>query len=89
MGRLSVLQVRATQNAIKHVLRERWYAWQDARQLFTSGYRPEEYDNQQREEEERSRLEHEERRRRRKETNAEKNMENTAEPEHVAQVKQE
>ncbi|KAL1953748.1 hypothetical protein VTO42DRAFT_2312 [Malbranchea cinnamomea] len=32
--------VRATQNGIKHVLRERWYAWMEARQLYNSGYRP-------------------------------------------------
>ncbi|RAO70122.1 uncharacterized protein BHQ10_006134 [Talaromyces amestolkiae] len=26
--------VRSTQKAIKHVLRERWYAWEDARQIW-------------------------------------------------------
>lgn len=33
-------QVRKTQNAIKHVLRERWYAWTEARELYDKGYRP-------------------------------------------------
>ncbi|QVM09632.1 54S ribosomal protein L4 mitochondrial [Coccidioides posadasii str. Silveira] len=32
--------VRATQHAIKHVLRERWYAWNEARELYNGGYRP-------------------------------------------------
>ncbi|EEP77415.1 conserved hypothetical protein [Uncinocarpus reesii 1704] len=32
--------VRTTQHAIKHVLRERWYAWNEARDLYNSGYRP-------------------------------------------------
>ncbi|WEW59716.1 54S ribosomal protein L4 mitochondrial [Emydomyces testavorans] len=32
--------VRATQHAIKHVLRERWYAWSEARELYNTGYRP-------------------------------------------------
>lgn len=27
-------KVRATQRAIKHVLRERWHAWEDARQIW-------------------------------------------------------
>jgi hypothetical protein len=35
-------QVRITQNGIKHVLRERWYAWTDARELYEKGYRPSE-----------------------------------------------
>jgi hypothetical protein len=37
-----VRQVRATQHAIKHVLRERWYAWEDARELYNENkaYRP-------------------------------------------------
>lgn len=34
-------QIRVTQNGIKHVLRERWYAWEDAQHLYNSGYRPE------------------------------------------------
>ncbi|PGG99335.1 54S ribosomal protein L4, mitochondrial [Blastomyces parvus] len=29
--------VRGTQQSIKQVLRERWYAWEDARQLYESG----------------------------------------------------
>ncbi|PGH17841.1 hypothetical protein AJ80_04664 [Polytolypa hystricis UAMH7299] len=29
-----------TQQAIKMVLRERWHAWSDARELFSNGYRP-------------------------------------------------
>jgi len=29
-----------TQKSIKHVLRERWYAWEDAQRLYDSGYRP-------------------------------------------------
>jgi len=33
-------QVRTTQGGIKHVLRERWYAWTEARELYDSGYRP-------------------------------------------------
>ncbi|PYH45150.1 mitochondrial 54S ribosomal protein uL29m [Aspergillus saccharolyticus JOP 1030-1] len=32
--------VRRTQNGIKHVLRERWYAWEDAQKLYKDGYRP-------------------------------------------------
>ncbi|KAF3482926.1 mitochondrial 54S ribosomal protein YmL4 [Arthroderma uncinatum] len=31
----------ATQNNIKHVLRERWNSWSDARELYNDGYRPE------------------------------------------------
>lgn len=34
--------MRVTQHSIKHVLRERWYAWSDARELYNSGYRPSE-----------------------------------------------
>ncbi|KAB8227401.1 MRP-L47-domain-containing protein [Aspergillus alliaceus] len=34
--------VRVTQRSIKHVLRERWYAWEDAQKLYNSGYRPQE-----------------------------------------------
>ena len=30
-----------TQNGIKHVLRERWHAWSEARKLYDEGYRPE------------------------------------------------
>ncbi|KAF3891838.1 Mitochondrial 54S ribosomal protein YmL4 [Trichophyton interdigitale] len=30
-----------TQNNIKHVLRERWNAWSEARELYNNGYRPE------------------------------------------------
>ena len=33
-------QVRVTQKSIKHVLRERWYAWEDAQKLYEQGYRP-------------------------------------------------
>ena len=43
MCNLSVSQIRSTQRAIKHVLRERWYAWDEARELYNSGYRPEEH----------------------------------------------
>ncbi|EAU38220.1 conserved hypothetical protein [Aspergillus terreus NIH2624] len=32
--------IRVTQNGIKHVLRERWYAWEDAQKLYKDGYRP-------------------------------------------------
>ncbi|RDW90798.1 mitochondrial 54S ribosomal protein uL29m [Aspergillus mulundensis] len=32
--------IRVTQNGIKHVLRERWYAWEDAQNLYKKGYRP-------------------------------------------------
>ncbi|KAK2881773.1 54S ribosomal protein L4 mitochondrial [Arthroderma sp. PD_2] len=31
----------ATQSCIKHVLRERWNAWSEARELYNDGYRPE------------------------------------------------
>ncbi|KAB8268696.1 mitochondrial 39-S ribosomal protein L47 (MRP-L47)-domain-containing protein [Aspergillus minisclerotigenes] len=34
--------IRVTQKSIKHVLRERWYAWEDAQKLYNSGYRPQE-----------------------------------------------
>lgn len=34
------IQIRVTQQCIKHVLRERWYAWEDARKLWDDGYRP-------------------------------------------------
>ncbi|KAJ5172705.1 54S ribosomal protein L4 [Penicillium capsulatum] len=33
--------IRVTQNSIKHVLRERWYAWEDAQRLYQQGYLPE------------------------------------------------
>ncbi|KAL2834444.1 mitochondrial 39-S ribosomal protein L47 (MRP-L47)-domain-containing protein [Aspergillus cavernicola] len=32
--------IRVTQHGIKHVLRERWYAWEDAQKLYQTGYRP-------------------------------------------------
>lgn len=28
---------------IKHVLRERWYAWEDASRMYKRGYRPENF----------------------------------------------
>ncbi|OJI86219.1 hypothetical protein ASPTUDRAFT_53496 [Aspergillus tubingensis CBS 134.48] len=34
--------IRVTQNGIKHVLRERWYAWEEAQRLYKKGYRPQE-----------------------------------------------
>ncbi|GLA25954.1 54S ribosomal protein L4 mitochondrial [Aspergillus niger] len=34
--------IRVTQNGIKHVLRERWYAWEEAQRLYRKGYRPQE-----------------------------------------------
>ncbi|KAF7595906.1 54S ribosomal protein L4 mitochondrial [Aspergillus hancockii] len=34
--------VRVTQKSIKHVLRERWYAWEDAQKAYNNGYRPQE-----------------------------------------------
>ncbi|KAK2746685.1 54S ribosomal protein L4 mitochondrial [Myotisia sp. PD_48] len=37
--------VRATQAAIQHVLRERWYAWSEARELYNTGARPERDDH--------------------------------------------
>ncbi|KAL2012607.1 hypothetical protein VTN00DRAFT_132 [Thermoascus crustaceus] len=37
--------IRVTQKGIKHVLRERWYAWEDAKRLYDSGYRPETEDS--------------------------------------------
>ncbi|KAL1982884.1 hypothetical protein VTN96DRAFT_812 [Rasamsonia emersonii] len=37
--------IRITQKSIKHVLRERWYAWEEARRLYESGYRPEAEDS--------------------------------------------
>ncbi|KAK5806211.1 hypothetical protein VI817_000469 [Penicillium citrinum] len=33
--------VQVTQKSIKHVLRERWYAWEEATRLYESGVRPE------------------------------------------------
>ncbi|KAJ5112534.1 54S ribosomal protein L4 [Penicillium argentinense] len=33
--------VQITQKSIKHVLRERWYAWEDATRLYEQGVRPE------------------------------------------------
>ncbi|EYE97569.1 mitochondrial 54S ribosomal protein uL29m [Aspergillus ruber CBS 135680] len=39
--------VRVTQKSIKHVLRERWYAWEDAQKLYKQGYRPQEEDTQE------------------------------------------
>ncbi|KAL4807077.1 mitochondrial 39-S ribosomal protein L47 (MRP-L47)-domain-containing protein [Aspergillus unguis] len=36
--------IRITQNSIKHVLRERWYAWEDAQQAYKEGYRPQDED---------------------------------------------
>ncbi|KAL4880426.1 mitochondrial 39-S ribosomal protein L47 (MRP-L47)-domain-containing protein [Aspergillus karnatakaensis] len=32
--------IKITQYGIKHVLRERWYAWEDAQKLYEKGYRP-------------------------------------------------
>ncbi|KAL5336227.1 mitochondrial 39-S ribosomal protein L47 (MRP-L47)-domain-containing protein [Aspergillus crustosus] len=32
--------IRMTQWNIKHVLRERWYAWEDAQKIYEKGYRP-------------------------------------------------
>ncbi|OJJ46743.1 hypothetical protein ASPZODRAFT_16495 [Penicilliopsis zonata CBS 506.65] len=32
--------IRVTQKSIKHVLRERWYAWEEAQALYNKGYRP-------------------------------------------------
>ncbi|KAJ5907627.1 54S ribosomal protein L4 [Penicillium taxi] len=32
--------IRSTQSSIKHVLRERWYAWEEAERLFKKGARP-------------------------------------------------
>ncbi|KAI9041038.1 mitochondrial 54S ribosomal protein uL29m [Aspergillus affinis] len=34
--------IRVTQKSIKHVLRERWYAWEEAQRLYKEGYRPQE-----------------------------------------------
>lgn len=34
------LQIVVTQKSIRHVLRERWYAWEDANTLYQKGYRP-------------------------------------------------
>ncbi|KAL2872349.1 mitochondrial 54S ribosomal protein uL29m [Aspergillus lucknowensis] len=39
--------IRVTQNGIKHVLRERWYAWEDAKKLYRSGYRPQDEGNEE------------------------------------------
>ncbi|KAL4917267.1 mitochondrial 39-S ribosomal protein L47 (MRP-L47)-domain-containing protein [Aspergillus aurantiobrunneus] len=39
--------VRVTQNGIKHVLRERWYAWEDAQTLYKNGYRPQNEDSEE------------------------------------------
>ncbi|KAJ5372811.1 Ribosomal protein L47 mitochondrial [Penicillium concentricum] len=35
--------VRSTMKTIKHVLRERWYAWEDASRMYKRGYRPEDF----------------------------------------------
>ncbi|THC97777.1 hypothetical protein EYZ11_002759 [Aspergillus tanneri] len=34
--------IRVTQKSIKHVLRERWYAWEEAQRLYEQGHRPQE-----------------------------------------------
>ncbi|KAJ5800766.1 uncharacterized protein N7518_002834 [Penicillium psychrosexuale] len=35
--------IRSTMKNIKHVLRERWYAWEDASRMYKRGYRPENF----------------------------------------------
>ncbi|KAJ5565735.1 Ribosomal protein L47 mitochondrial [Penicillium sp. DV-2018c] len=35
--------IKSTMRNIKHVLRERWYAWEDASRMYKSGYRPENF----------------------------------------------
>ncbi|KAJ5464160.1 hypothetical protein N7475_007295 [Penicillium sp. IBT 31633x] len=35
--------IKSTMKNIKHVLRERWYAWEDASRMYNSGYRPENF----------------------------------------------
>ncbi|KAJ6136812.1 hypothetical protein N7497_012365 [Penicillium chrysogenum] len=35
--------IRSTMRNIKHVLRERWYAWEDAKRMYKRGYRPENF----------------------------------------------
>ncbi|KAL4979937.1 54S ribosomal protein L4, mitochondrial [Aspergillus desertorum] len=39
--------IRVTQLGIKHVLRERWYAWEDAQNLYKKGYRPQNGDTEE------------------------------------------
>ncbi|BCS18088.1 mitochondrial 54S ribosomal protein uL29m [Aspergillus puulaauensis] len=39
--------IRVTQNGIRHVLRERWYAWEDAQKLYEKGYRPQNEDSEE------------------------------------------
>ncbi|KAE8353966.1 MRP-L47-domain-containing protein [Aspergillus coremiiformis] len=39
--------ILVTQKSIKHVLRERWYAWEDAQKLYNSGYRPQEENSEE------------------------------------------
>ncbi|KAL4751699.1 54S ribosomal protein L4, mitochondrial [Aspergillus terricola var. indicus] len=39
--------IRVTQLGIKHVLRERWYAWEDAQNLYKKGYRPQNEDTEE------------------------------------------
>ncbi|KAL4986363.1 54S ribosomal protein L4, mitochondrial [Aspergillus falconensis] len=39
--------IRVTQLGIKHVLRERWYAWEDAQSLYKKGYRPQNEDTEE------------------------------------------
>ncbi|PLB33451.1 mitochondrial 54S ribosomal protein uL29m [Aspergillus candidus] len=39
--------INVTQNGIQHVLRERWYAWEDAQKLYKNGYRPQEDESQE------------------------------------------
>jgi large subunit ribosomal protein L47 len=41
---LYLSQIVVTQKTIKHVLRERFYAWEEANRLYNKGYRPQDQD---------------------------------------------
>lgn len=41
---MAFVQIVVTQKTIKHVLRERYYAWEEAQRLYTKGYRPQDQD---------------------------------------------
>lgn len=47
---IHLVQITITQKGIKHVLRERWYAWEEASRLYAKGIRPEEIQQAEREE---------------------------------------
>lgn len=42
-------KIQITQKSIKHVLRERWYAWEEATRLYQKGHRPQYEDSMEEE----------------------------------------